>query len=380
MTALGVVRCLGRCGIDSYIVSSPGDYAGSSRWATRLSGAPDESPAGAPLAEFLERLPFERALLLPCSDNWLHAVAALPERLRNRFPAPVSRLETLVQFLEKERFAALVERLDVPHPRTAAVRPGEDEDAVLGRFDFGARDARFFLKPSNSQQFVQRFGVKALTVRDGAQARARLAEIRSAGIESMLVQEYVPGPPSAHYFVDGFRSADGRLLGRLARRRIRMFPRDFGNSTYLETVPFDELGGAPQHLERMLQDVGFRGIFSAEFKRDDRDGELKILEVNVRPWWFVEFAALAGVNVCELAHREALGLPLEPLPGYVVGARCVLPGADVRAYLAQRRENRLGLWDWFRSWRGASHAVFARDDPRPGLFQLKEVLLRWARR
>ena len=380
VTGLGVVRCLGRSGIEAYVAAAPGDYAASSRWATRLPGAPDESPAGAPLAEFLERLPLERALLLPCSDNWLQAVAALPERLHDRFLAPVSPLETLLQFLEKERFAALVERLDVPHPRTAVVRQGEDDEDVLARFDFDARDARFFLKPSNSQQFVQRFGVKALTVRDGVQARARLAEIRTAGISSMLVQEYVPGPPSAHYFVDGFRGADGRLLGRLARRRIRMFPRDFGNSTYLETVPLEELGSAPEHLERLLAGVDFRGIFSAEFKRDDRDDDLKIIEVNTRPWWFVEFAALAGVNVCELAHREALGAPLEPVPGYAVGARCVLPGADIRAYLAQPRESRLRLWDWLRSWRGASHAVFASDDPRPGLLQLKEVTLRWARR
>ena len=375
VTALGVVRCLGRCGIASYVLSAPGDYAGASRWSRRLAGAPIESADPEPLAAFLETLPLKRALLLPCSDIWLQAVAALPGALRERFPAPISSLDTLLHFLDKARFAALVGRLEVPHPRTAVVRRGEEE--ALERFDLEAADSQFFLKPTDSQHFVQRFGVKAFAVRNHDEARARLATIWDAGVESMLVQEYVPGPVSSHYFVDGFRAADGRTVGRLARRRIHMFPRDFGNSTYHATVPLDELGGALDHLERVLADVGFRGIFSAEFKRDERDGELKILEVNARPWWFVEFAASAGVNVCELAHREALGLPIEPITNYAVGARCVLPGADIRAYFAQRHEGGTSVLQWLRSWRGASHTIFSVRDPLPALFQLGEVAGRW---
>jgi len=375
VTALGVVRCLGRCGIDAFVVSTSGDYAGRSRWSGQLAGAPPESVDPGPLAAFLESLPLERALLLPCSDIWLEAVAALPGTLRERFPAPIAPLETLLHFLDKARFAALVEHLDVPHPPTAVLREGEE--VALERFDLDAPDRHFFLKPTDSQHFVQRFGVKAFAVQGRADATARLAKIWRSGVESMLVQEYIPGAASSHYFVDGFRGADGRTLGRLARRRIRMFPRDFGNSTYHATVSLDELGAAPDHLERMLDHVGFRGIFSAEFKRDDRDGELKILEVNVRPWWFVEFAAIAGVNVCELAHREALGLPIEPITEYTTGARCVLPGADVRAYVAQRHEGGMTVLQWLRSWRGASQPILSIRDPLPGVLQLKEVWWRW---
>jgi predicted ATP-grasp superfamily ATP-dependent carboligase len=220
---------------------------------------------------------------------------------------------------------------------------------------------------------VRHFGVKALAVRDEADARARLEEVWATGIGSMLVQEYVPGPASSHYFIDGFVRADGRVAAQLARRRLRMFPRDFGNSTYHVTVPLDEVGAAPGHLERLLAETGFRGIFSAEFKRDDRDGELKILEVNVRPWWYVHFAATCGVNVCELAHREARGLTVEPVDGYRTGERCVLIGADLRAYLDQRRENGVGLLTWLSSWLGATGVVFSSRDPLPALLHLKQV-------
>ena len=150
------------------------------------------------------------------------------------------------QFVDKEGFAALVELLAVPHPRTVVVR--RNDQHALDGFDFDAAGAQLFLKPSDSQQFVRHFGVKALAVRDETDARARLEEVWAAGVESMLVQEYVPGPASSHYFVDGFVSADGRMPARLARRRLRMFPRDFGNSTYHVTVPLEEVGEALEWL------------------------------------------------------------------------------------------------------------------------------------
>ena len=123
VTGLGVVRCLGLCRIPAYLVSERGDYAaGSAPWARRLRHGPPESSDPAPLARFLESVPLERALLLPCSDDWTRAVAALPAELRERFPAPIAPLETIEQFVDKQQFAALVELLVVPHPRTAVVR------------------------------------------------------------------------------------------------------------------------------------------------------------------------------------------------------------------------------------------------------------------
>lgn len=377
VTALGVLRCLGRLGIPAYLVSEPRDYASRSRWARPLPGAPQESADPAPLARFLESLSLQRALLLPCSDDWTRAVAALPGELHARFPTPIAPIETIERFLDKRAFAGLVEQLAVPHPRTIVVP--RDELRALDEFDFAA-DAQLFLKPTDSQDFVRHFGVKALAVRDEADARARLEEVWAAGIGSMLVQEYVPGPASSHYFIDGFVRADGLVAARLARRRLRMYPRDFGNSTYHVTVPIEEVDAAPGRLDRLFGETGFRGIFSAEFKRDDRDGELKILEVNVRPWWYVHFAATCGVDVCELAHREARGLTVEPIDEYRTGARCVLLGADVRAYLDQRRENGIGLFSWLGSWLGSTRVVFSSRDPLPALLHLQQVAARRLRR
>jgi D-aspartate ligase len=372
VTALGVVRSLHESRIPSYIVCPPDDYAGRSRWSRRLDGPP-ESPAPEPLRDFLESLPLERALLFPCSDDWARAAAALPEEVRARFPVPVPELEVLEGFLDKAKFAGTVRSLAIPHPATVIVER-DGESALDGLSDL--LGGRLFLKPTDSQAFVRRFGVKALTISSLTSAREHLAEAWAAGMEAMMVQEYVPGPASSHYFLDGFVGADGAVVACLARRRLRMYPPDFGNSTFHVTVPLDEVAPAYGDLRRLLDGVGYRGIFSAEFKRDERDGVLRILEVNARPWWYVHFAAVCGVNVCELAHREALGYPPAPSGEYEVGRRSVLYGADLRAYRHQRGPGGVGLPRWLASWRGAKPAVFDARDPLPALVQLRELLAR----
>ena len=105
----------------------------------------------------------------------------------------------------------------------------------------------WFVKPRDSQAFVQRFGVKGFRLTGRDDAETRLAAAAEAGL-AVLLQEYVPGPPDTHYFVDGYVALDGRPLAFFARRRLRMYPPDFGNSTYHVSVPLDEVGDAVAHL------------------------------------------------------------------------------------------------------------------------------------
>jgi len=305
VTALGVVRCLGRRGIRALRPGPHGDYASRSRWSQRLSLELGSSPSAELLADYLERLPVERAVIVPCSDDWTRAVAGLPVSVRERFPSTVPTPDAVGVFLDKADFAALVEREGVPHPRTIV----SDDAAALSKWS-SESSSSFFLKPTDSQKFTRRFGFKAMRVDDPSEIEGKLAEAAREGIE-LVLQEYVPGPTTSHHFVDGYAALDERVVARLGRRRVRMYPPDFGNSTCHVTIPFAQVAEAADELERLFASVGYRGIYSAEYKRDERDGALKLLEVNVRPWWYVEFAALCGVDVCHLAYREALGLPIE---------------------------------------------------------------------
>jgi predicted ATP-grasp superfamily ATP-dependent carboligase len=140
----------------------------------------------------------------------------------------------------------------------------------------------------------------------------------------------------------------------------------------MRSISIDEVAPAMRSLEVLLPAVGYRGIYSAEFKLDARDGTFKILEVNTRPWWYVEFAALCGVDVCTMAYRDALGLEVSDVTTYEVGARCVNARTDL---LASRASVRSGETSWARalaSWIGARQAIFRAEDPVPALVDLAQ--------
>lgn len=354
-TALGTLRAVGRAGRRAWLVTRAGDLAELSRFArNRVAAAEPSTPEA--LAELCSRLGVEHPVVIPCTDEWTKVVGRAPAGSSLR--ASVAAPEVIDQLVDKERFAALLDRFDVPHPRTV---PVDSEDDLAG--DLGG----LFLKPRQSQLFAQRFHRKAMTFDDRQGATDAFRRMTAAGVGAIL-QEYVPGPAASHYFIDGFVRADGTVAARFARRRLRMFPLDFGNSSLMVSVPLDELRPAADDLTRLLTGIAYRGIFSAEFKQDERDGAFKLLEVNTRPWWYIEFAARCGVDVCDLFYRDAVGLPVPQIDRYAIGRRCVFVPQDFRALRAARRAGEpVGAVAWARSVIGAQTTVFALDDPLPAL-------------
>lgn len=360
ITALGVQRILGRAGIPYFVVERQDPFLTRSRWYRPLPpGSDPVEPAD--LHTWLSGLFLDEAVLLPCSDHWAMAVARMDPELRSRFPASVARPEVLERFVDKGRFAELLVDLGIHHPWSRLVTTPEDLDAIPeGKFEAA------FLKPRDSVRFFRTFGVKAFRAADRPELEAHLARVTGAGL-GVIVQEYIPGPAENHYFVDGFRDRHGAIRALFARQRLRMYPPHFGNSTFMRSVHPGEVEGAVRQLERLLAETEYRGIFSAEFKLDPRDDLFKLLEVNTRAWWYVDYAARCGVDVCSMSYRDALGQDVENVDSYRIGSTCVYPYPDFFACRTMRHAGELTLGSWARSWVSATQPVFQWSDPWPAV-------------
>ncbi len=370
-TGLGALRSMVLAGITAFVACPVDDLATRSRWYRAPPGpTPWDGNVGPGANALLESLQLQRAVLIPGADDaalWLadHAHGPLAER----FPTSASPRDTLEVFQDKAKFGQLLARLDLPHPRTLTLLERSDVE----RIPFGPGD-RFFLKPADSQAFSQAIGAKGVWASTPAQFLHEWQRFAALGLQ-VIAQEYVPGASSDHFFVDGFRDRHGGLPGLFARRRERIFPADFGNSSYCRSIPLADVSAAIATLDRLLSETHYRGIFSAEFKRDARTGEFRLLEVNTRAWWYVEFAARCGVNVCEMAYHDALGETVSPpVRPFVVGAGCVSQIGDMKAVLTQTAARRAGLAAILGQWASAHRHVFRWDDPRPGLSEFTRHL------
>jgi predicted ATP-grasp superfamily ATP-dependent carboligase len=371
ITVLGALRACGSAGIpvlaaaNSALLRRSRQYR-SAAWLTPLSDR------DADLNDVLKQAPIERAVLLPCSDRWLDQVSALPESTLARFPAPIPEASVVRRVVNKASLAQLVDQLSLAAPRTWSLdRLPTDLPADLW--------SAAFLKPDDSHAFQARFGKKAEWTRSVEEAVQRAGDLLHAGF-TVELQEYIPGPPANHLFVDGY-AHDGRPVAVFLRRRERMFPPDFGNSTAMRSVPPDDAPAALAAVSRLLSHLRYRGIFSAEFKQDARDGRYCLIEVNARPWWYIEFAERCGVPVCELAYRDGLGLPLPEAPGpYQVGRRCVYPYYDVDAHRLRHPGRVRWVMPWLAATLGAWQPVFRFTDPGPAVGAVWEAVIRRLRR
>jgi D-aspartate ligase len=250
ITVLGVARSLGAAGIPAFCVSCTCDYERFSRYCRTL---PQKISAESELPEFLGQLPFQRAVLIPCSDHWTLAAAALDPHLKERFPASLSSYETQSKFVDKNKFRVLVSDNNLPHPLSLRVDRPEDLEAVPR-----SKWPRLFLKPCDSQGFFAHYQVKAWHVDSPENCWRLLEEMRSRGFDAIL-QEYIPGPPTRHYYLEGFLDRAGNLSAICARQRLRMCPHDFGNTTAMVSIAETGMEAVREKLLEVLRRVSYRG-------------------------------------------------------------------------------------------------------------------------
>lgn len=355
------MRALARTGIPVYLIGARGNFAARSghfrSHPLLQNGDLDEGD----LAQFLGRLHDEAGVLIPCSDDWLRAVRTLSPDLTDRFPFSLPPALAIDDLTDKARFARLLQRLDLPLPDTWLL---ETEDDLRKVPDAAFSDT--FLKPRNSQAFARVHGVKAFRPKNREDAD-RLWRLAHRGGHEMILQAYIPGPPTEHYFIDGFIDRWGTPGAVFARRRLRMHPLDFGNSTHLLSIPIAQMQPAADDILRLLREISYRGIFSVEFKRDPRDDQFKFLEINARPWWYIGFADHCGVDVSRMAYDDALGRDIVARSSYAVGKRCTYLRYDFRAARHMIRGGQLGVGGWLTSLLRSNWPVFSWRDIGPAL-------------
>jgi predicted ATP-grasp superfamily ATP-dependent carboligase len=361
VNGLGVTRNLARNGVDVYCVASNKDEAVYSKYLKGASVLPGVTNDLQKLKTFLIR--FQRrldrkAVLFPTNDISLLNVSLLIREM-DKYIASISEEKILETLVKKRKFYHSLMEKKVPHPLT--VFPDEaDLRNTIPESQFPV-----FVKPSISPIFYAKFGRKGFVANSQKELHRYLQLVDKYKID-VMVQEIVPGPATNHYFIDGYFDKNSKLMGLFARRRLRMWPLWFGNSTACVSIPISEIDDMKEDIVRYLASIGFHGIFSAEFKRDPRDNVGKLLEVNARSWWFNSFPSTCGVNVVLMAYLEAIGERVKPIEDYELDRNLIYFTEDLKWLSAMFINRKLSLREWLtpvvgkRDW-----AIFARDDIKP---------------
>jgi D-aspartate ligase len=358
---LGIARSLGRRGVPIIVIDDQHSVSQFSRYVTRVvrvKDLRDEEKTVESVMEVGRRYGLKRWVLFPTRDETVAAFSRHRGRLAEFFRVTTACWDTVRWAWDKKNTYDKALELGIPVPHTYNPRT-ETELAALYRY------LPLAIKPAVKENFFYATGAKAWRAETPDQLNDLYRKaIRQIKPEEILIQEIIPGDGQQQYSYCAF-FREGKAQSTLVARRMRQHPREFGRAaTYVETIELPEI---EQLSERFLTAIDYYGLVEVEFKRDHRDGQFKLLDVNARTWGFHSIGGPAGVDFPYLLYADQIGQPVERCRARAgVGwLRAVTDLPTVASDLWAGELNLGSYWSSLKHTRAES--VFSLQDPLPSL-------------
>src|SRR5262245_4842658 len=378
---VGSVRALAGRGLPVAVATSVlRSSATKSRYCETVVPIPSvvEDPIGAvrALVDWGRQQP-DPPIVFYQGDHDLLALSRHREELAPHLRCMLPPREVVEDCVDKVRFAALAERLDLPVPKTFILRRGAmQRPEVLEWNHFPC-----VLKPSMrthwfDSDLLQHAHSKPKAIYVGSRGDLeRLLPLVDRLPTDCVLQSLVLGGEDRIVSYHAYVRPGGERVAEFTGRKLRTAPRRHGVSTYIEITNDPEVKRIGQ---RVLGRLGFAGVLKMDFKQDERDGQLYLLEINPRFSLWHHPATLAGVAVPELVYRDCVE-PGSARTDSVVraGVRWLSALADRRAMREHIASGELSVAGWI--WQLATATVnedFRLRDPRPGVTELLGIVTR----
>ena len=375
-TAVSIIRGLGRAGVDVRLLCRPGAAPSYSRYARRLR----TDGGGFQTAQWLDWLLGPRsdglhgAVLLACNDDAIELLLDHRDELAQKYALDVCNPDAQRAMLDKLATYRLAAEAGVPTPRFWPAESASDVEAHKDEYTYP-----LMIKPLYSHQFKRVLDGKYLLARDFAELAAAYSLVSGHGIDVVLL-EVVPGPDDLLCSYYTYLDDAGEPQFHFTKRVIRRYPEHEGFGCYHITDWNPEVRDLGL---RLFGHARLKGVANVEFKRDPRDGRLKLIECNARFTAANGLLAASGIDLGTYVYRRVAGLPQTQRVdvAYKTGLRLWYPLDDYLAFRDLRRDGRLDLATWLRD---VAHRqvlpYFSWSDPLPSAVRLKPTLRSMAAR
>jgi D-aspartate ligase len=358
---LSVARCLAKRGIKVYGLCLPGSYLRYSRSCTWIP----ETVAGKTIDDFTDFLLgpasdwLRGSVLLACYDPGLQLIARNYEQLQKKFLLDECNPTAQLSMLDKLATFRAAVQAGVPTPKFWVVQSKEEIHQHRDNLVYP-----LLVKPLLSHVYLAKFGKKFAVVNRFEELLPAYEPAAEANVDVMLVEQ-IPGPDDRLCSYYTYLDAAGNALFDFTKRVIRRYPVNMGPGCYHIT---DWVPEVKEPALKLFRQVGLRGLANAEFKRDDRDGQLNLIECNARFTGGNGLVAASGYDLASFVYNRIVGLPQKPFGRFALGKRLWHPMEDFHSYRQLSARKELTFWQWLKS---VAHPMvfpyFRWSDPWPTL-------------
>jgi len=293
---LGLVRALGENDIPVYVLDETKyNIARFSKYCEKFLKIPEsiydsEKEYVEFFSDLVEKEKISDWVVFPTDDRDVKFLSKNKEELSEFLKITTPDWSITKKCYDKKLTYKIADEIGIPIPKTEFPQNRTDLEKIDEEFEYP-----IILKPAVMHEFREKTGKKVWKIDDFSGLKEKYKE----GLEfldpgDIIVQEIIPGGPENLFSYGSFFKKE-KEIGYVVGKRKRQIPMDFGDaSTFVEAVDNQEVRELGQKL---LSHIGYRGLSEVEFKRDPRDGQYKLLEINPRSWKWHSIAPAMGVNL-----------------------------------------------------------------------------------
>lgn len=379
-SALALTRSLGKKGCRVLVAAThASSLASCSRYCFQGLSVPDPLQDGAAYMTAISEISARESIdiIFPMTEQSINLLNAARNSLPGNTILACSPESIMRAVSDKLDLFQLAESLQVPIPQTFYLTNTDDLPAILKQISLYP----VVVKPALSRRLVEQvfFSGGVMYAASWKELEHLYTTIPVLRYPS-LIQEKIVGPGTGLFTLyDG-----NRHLALFSHKRLREKPPSGGVSVVSESVSLDE--EMVDVADKLLSSVGWRGMAMVEFKRDQRDGKAKLMEINGRFWGSLQLAIACDVDFPSLYLDYLQGkYPPAPIRDYRLGHKMkwFFGTLDHLLIRLKNRDETLNLpsgfptkWqalmDFIKIWeRNTSFDVFSRDDTGPFLLEAR---------
>jgi D-aspartate ligase len=365
-TGLGVIRSLGQRGIKVIGIDFKKDIGWYSRYVKPMKCPhPLEQEKG--FIEWIHKTFSGYNHKYPVfftSDDFLISFSRNRDVMSNYFRSNLADSSLLEQISNKYSQFQIASNAGIDLPATWLINELYDFKKIPENIRYP-----IFIKGQdvNSWRKVISGSIKGFLVRDFQELKDKVKEIGGKNVPAIL-QEVVLGPDTNHLKYCSYTTSSGEILAEFTLQKIRQNPIHFGVGAVVESIHRPEL---IEIGRKLFSAIGFKGIGSAEFKFDNRDGKLKLIEINPRYWQQNFLSTACGMNFPYLNYLDLLQESPQLIIDFKAGVKWMNRYMDFDSFLKYRKEGRLTFSAWRKSMKGKKvYHDFTWDDPIPVLYEI----------
>lgn len=360
---LALARSLGAMGVPVTLISNDTPLPGWSRHASRKIrwAGPDAPDAASHLLDLAAEHGLAGSLLVAGGDAEVRMVSCSMGALSAVYRVSLPAWDQLQWVCEKPLLYRRAAELGLAVPLTYAFASMEEAEQAEMHFPV-------VLKPNMGGGDSALARAKVLRADDRATFLAAFElAAREMGAGNVVVQQLIPGGGKAQFSYAGLWN-NGEPVAEFTARRLRQYPVEFGyTSTFVQVVEQAEAVAASR---RLLSSVSHHGLVEIEFKHDVRDGALKLLDVNPRPWSWFGLAGAAGLDLGAMLWATASGVDTG-VGTAQIGTAWMYLARDLISAVQLMARGQLSPRDYVGSFRAVkAWATFVPNDPLPSVLDL----------